>query len=81
MANSQLRIKTHFASASSVDDDLEAIILLSRETDKDVRVTELSERLGVSKPSVSVAIRKLAKAEFVEREPYGGVELTPTRRE
>ena len=81
MANNQLRIETHLAPPSSVEDYLEAIIVLSRETGEDVRVTELSERLGVSKPRVSVAVRKLAEAGFVEHEPYGAVQLTAPGKE
>ena len=81
MANRQHRIETHLAPPSSVEDYLEAIIVLSRETGKDVRVTELSEQLGVSKPSVSVAVRKLTEAGFVEHEPYGAVQLTATSKE
>lgn len=81
MANRQYRIETHLAPPSSVEDYLEAIIVLSREMGGDVRVTELSERLGVSKPSVSVAVRKLTQAGFVEHEPYGAVQLTPAGKE
>jgi len=61
--------------SSSMEDYLEAIGRLS-ETGNIVRVTQLSEELGVSKPSVSAALNKLAKAGLVQHERYASIELT-----
>jgi len=65
--------------SSSMEDYLEAIGWLS-EAGNIVRVTQLSRKLGVSKPSVSAALNKLAKAGFVQHERYASIELTPEGR-
>ncbi len=65
--------------SSSMEDYLEAIGWLS-EAGNIARVTELSKALGVSKPSVSAALNKLAKAGLVRHERYGSIELTAEGR-
>jgi len=65
--------------SSSMEDYLEAIGRLS-ETGNIARVTQLSKELGVSKPSVSAALNKLAKAGLVQHERYGSIELTAEGR-
>jgi len=65
--------------SSSMEDYLEAIGWLS-EAGNIVRVTQLSRKLGVSKPSVSAALNKLAKAGLVQHERYASIELTPEGR-
>jgi len=62
--------------SSSVEDYLEAILVLSQESGASVRITDLSERLGVSKPSASAAVRRLAEAGFALHKRYGDVRLT-----
>jgi DtxR family Mn-dependent transcriptional regulator len=62
-----------------MEDYLEAIGWLS-EAGNTVRVTQLSTKLGVSKPSVSAALNKLAKAGLVQHERYGSIELTSEGR-
>jgi len=66
--------------SSSIEDYLEAIIVLDREDSGMVRITDLSERLGVSKPSVSAAVKRLKDLGWVRHERYGGVELTSEGR-
>ncbi len=44
------------------------------------RPAEIAEALGVSRPSVSNAIGKLAKQGLLMHEPYGDVRLTPAGR-
>jgi DtxR family Mn-dependent transcriptional regulator len=66
--------------SSSLEDYLEAIFMLAGSVGTPVRVTDLSDRLGVSKPSVSVAVRKLADAGLVEHESYGDIKLTSSGR-
>lgn len=60
---------------ASMEDYLEAIAKLA-EMETDVRVTEISKRLGVKKPSVSAALHKLSEDGLVEHRKYGRVELT-----
>ena len=59
----------------SMEDYLESISMLAQEG-KAVRVTQLSKALGVKKPSVTSALKKLSKEELVEHERYGYVKLT-----
>lgn len=66
--------------SSSVEDYLEAILVLSWESGASVRITDLSERLGVSKPSVSAAVRRLTEAGLASHERYGDVRLTRAGR-
>jgi DtxR family Mn-dependent transcriptional regulator len=66
------------SGSSSLEDYLEAILALSGTVGTPVRVTDLSDRLGVSKPSASVAVRRLAEAGLVLHEPYGDIRLSPT---
>jgi len=70
------RSASNIGKSSSFEDYLEAILLLSKDTGASVRVTDLSEQLGVSKPSVSVAVKKLTEAGLVQHERYGDVKLT-----
>jgi DtxR family Mn-dependent transcriptional regulator len=60
---------------ASMEDYLEAIAKL-REEDSEVRVTQISRRLGVKKPSVTAALHKLAEDGLVKHQRYGHVELT-----
>jgi len=65
--------------SSSMEDYLEAIGRLS-EVGNTVKVTQLSTKLRVSKPSVSAALNKLAKAGLLRHERYGSIELTAEGR-
>jgi Mn-dependent DtxR family transcriptional regulator len=59
----------------STENYLETILLLSRET-PGVRVKDISVRMGVSMPSVHVALHVLEDRGMVTHERYGHVELT-----
>jgi DtxR family Mn-dependent transcriptional regulator len=59
----------------NMEDYLEAIRVLTDEHGA-ARVTQLSEALQVSKPSVTAAVAKLAGEGLVRHEKYGAVELT-----
>jgi DtxR family Mn-dependent transcriptional regulator len=61
-------------SASS-EDYLEAIAKLKAEGEE-VRVTLISKRLGVKKPSVTEALQRLSQEGLVEHRKYGVVDLT-----
>ena len=58
----------------SLEDYLEAVSFLA--DSGAVRVTDIASRLGVSKPSVLVALRTLEERGFLEHERYRGVALT-----
>ena len=61
---------------ASMEDYLEAAVML-REKGRKVTVTALSESVGVKKPSVDWALKKLGDAGLVVHEKYRDVELTP----
>lgn len=65
---------------ASMEDYLEAIAQL-REEEAEVRVTQISKRLGVKKPSVTAALHKLSEDGLVKHQKYGHVELTGKGRE
>jgi len=60
---------------ASMEDYLEAIANLSEE-ETGVRVTQISNRLGVKKPSVTAALHRLSEDGLVKHKRYGLVELT-----
>ena len=60
---------------ASMEDYLEAIAELSEE-ETSVRVTQISQRLGVRKPSVTAALQRLSEDGLVMHRRYGLVELT-----
>ena len=60
---------------ASMEDYLEAIAQLAEEG-PEVRVTEISKRLGVKKPSVTAALHRLSEEGLVEHPKYGCVQLT-----
>ena len=61
--------------SASVEDYLETIMLLAEE-EEGVTVTRISEEMGVTKPSVTSAIRRLVKNELATHEKYGEIHLT-----
>ena len=61
--------------SANMEDYLEAIRTLSA-GEAPVTVTQLSDALNVSKPSVTAAMTKLAGEGLVEHEKYGSVGLT-----
>jgi DtxR family Mn-dependent transcriptional regulator len=62
-----------------MEDYLETIRTLSQDGTP-VTVTQLSDALNVSKPSVTVAVAKLSGEGLVVHERYGAVDLTPRGR-
>jgi DtxR family transcriptional regulator, Mn-dependent transcriptional regulator len=62
--------------SESKEDYLEAIYHIEKEN-KVARVKEIAESLGVRMPSVTGALKVLAREELVEHSRYGYVELTP----
>lgn len=62
--------------SEALEEYLEAIYSLSLER-PEVRITDVSLKLGLSKPSVNRAVNALKNAGLVYHEPYGDVILTP----
>ncbi|RLI98707.1 MAG: metal-dependent transcriptional regulator [Candidatus Aenigmatarchaeota archaeon] len=63
--------------SQSIEDYLETVYLLEQEKGT-AKVKEIAERLGVSVPSTTGMIRKLADNGLVEYKKYGPVKLTST---
>src|SRR3954468_13479845 len=70
--------KLHFVDTvtSAVEDYAKAIYALETREDAAVSNNALAERLGVSAPSASAMVKKLAGLGLVRHEPYRGVRLT-----
>jgi DtxR family transcriptional regulator, Mn-dependent transcriptional regulator len=66
--------------SASVEDYLEAIVNLSDDGARMVRSTDIASLLGVSKASVTGALRILKDKGLALYEPYGTVRLTPLGR-
>ncbi|WP_320127682.1 metal-dependent transcriptional regulator [uncultured Sphaerochaeta sp.] len=63
----------------SGEDYLEAILAIGQDKEK-VRTTDVSLRLGVSKPSVNRAMKVLGADGYVSQQAYGDIELTEKGR-
>ena len=61
--------------SSSLEDYLEAIYDIKNE-ENIVRITDISTKLSVEKPSVNTAIKKLKNLNLVIHEKYGNIILT-----
>ena len=62
---------------SNMEDYLKAIHELSEEQNKEeIRIKDIGDRLGVTRPSVVGMIKHLEEHELVSNRHYGGVELT-----
>ena len=75
VANKIMESETVKRQTPSMEDYLEAVVMLG-EGRNVVRVTQISKHLGVKKPSVTSALRKLLEEGLVRHERYGYVELT-----
>ncbi|WP_254544173.1 metal-dependent transcriptional regulator [Halomarina pelagica] len=60
-----------------MEDYLKTIYVLQRETGERVSTSAIAERVGVTSPTVTSMLDKLADRGLVEREKYKGVTLTP----
>lgn len=61
---------------ASLEDYLEIIHIL-RQSVSDVGVTDIAKAMGISKPSVTRAIKSLKNNSLVIQEKYGKIVLTP----
>jgi DtxR family Mn-dependent transcriptional regulator len=62
-----------------IEDYLEEIFLLES-TGRDITVTDLAERLGITKGTVTVTVQKLVEAKMLNHERYGSLHLTAEGR-
>lgn len=69
-------MNSNYNMTSSLEDYLEAVFVLSNQKDN-VRVTDIAEFLGVSKPSVNRAVNTLTQIGFLEHITYGDIIITP----
>ena len=65
---------------ATMEDYLESILELLRE-EPVARVTDIAEKLDVSKPRVTTAVKRLSESGHVEHQAYGYVLLTEKGRE
>ena len=61
----------------SREDYLEAILVLKKKTNDNVRKTDIAESLGFSRPSVSIALKKLVEDGYIFTDGERYVHLTP----
>ncbi len=66
----------NYMMTSSLEDYLEAVFVLSKQKTS-VRLTDIAEHLGVSKPSVNRAVNTLTQNGFLEHVTYGDIIITP----
>jgi Mn-dependent DtxR family transcriptional regulator len=65
------------AIRASAEDYLETILLLTKRNDA-VRSIDIVAEMGFSKPSVSVAMKKLREGDYIKVDDDGHITLTPT---
>ena len=61
--------------SNSLEEYLKTMYIL-KNTQNQIRVTDISKRLGYSKPSVNRAINCLKEEKLITYETYGNIELT-----
>ncbi len=75
MSSEEKSIITERNLGKSLEDYIEAVYDLHKESGQ-ARISDISTRLGMAKPSVNAAIKKLAALGLVKHERYGDVDLT-----
>ncbi len=66
----------NYNMTSSLEDYLEAVFVISKQKNS-VRLTDIAEYLGVSKPSVNRAVNTLTQNGYLEHVTYGDIVITP----
>jgi len=72
--------KNSTRSSISTEDYLEGIYRLTGETEDFATTNAIAESLGISAPSVTGMLKKLAQSRLVKHSPYHGVRLTEAGR-
>ena len=65
--------------SKAIEDYLLMLFAIGEDTpdaDDGIRSKDVADRMGISKASVSVMLRKLARLGYVDAEPYGRIHLT-----
>lgn len=75
MGSEQKSIITERNLGKSLEDYIEAVYDLYQEMGV-ARISDISTRLGMAKPSVNAAIKRLVALNLVTHERYGNVNLT-----
>ena len=66
----------NYVMTSSLEDYLEAVFVISKQKNS-VRLTDIADYLGVSKPSVNRAVNTLTQNGYLEHVTYGDIVITP----
>lgn len=66
----------NYNMTSSLEDYLEAVFVISKQKNS-VRLTDIADYLGVSKPSVNRAVNTLTQNGYLEHVTYGDIVITP----
>ena len=64
----------------SIEDYLETILVLEKESSKTVKSVDIASRLGVSKPAVNKAMNELNTLNLIEKSNYSNIILTEEGR-
>ena len=64
----------------SQEEYLKTIYLLEKNSEK-VRVTDIADKLKITKPSVNKAMKNLKEMELIKYQTYGNIELTKNAEE
>ena len=75
MSNEEKSIIMERNLGKSLEDYIEAVYDLHQELGQ-ARVSDISTRLGMAKPSVNAAIKRLVALNLVTHERYGDIDLT-----
>ena len=75
MSSEERSIITERNLGKSLEDYIEAVYDLHKESGQ-ARVSDISTRLGMAKPSVNAAIKRLSALGLVTHERYGDINLT-----
>ncbi len=67
--------------SKSIEDYLETILLLEKQTAKTVKSVDIASSLNVSKPAVTKAMNELKELGFINKDLYGEISLTNEGRD
>lgn len=67
--------------SKSIEDYLETILVLEKETNKTVKSVDIASNLNVSKPAVTKAMNELKELGYINKDLYGEISLTQIGRE
>ena len=63
--------------SKSIEDYLETILLLEKQTAKTVKSVDIASSLNVSKPAVTKAMNELKELGFINKDLYGEIHRKP----